>query len=463
MVNWLMPFAILPKTYTYFFYDIFSQVALLVFSGFILVKLYLKPIELDNILPKTTTLRMWGVFIVIQLGLMTYQSLIIGPTTRVYGLLHGLLMFIQMILVIWIVYTIQKILIQNYDEAFKFIKSVVITLTIYLVLIVIPQILYLFGLTQLENWINPIAHLLERHWEGQNFYQNGSYVTTAKRVSGLEPEAAYLALLIGIAFAPFLVMLIQEPIKAFKKHWVYWYVCALSLISMLVLLLAKTTTGFLIIAVIVLVYWVAAPKRQKVGLIIFGAIGLIVAIIAYYTISGVHNMLNMWIFEKGGTDNRLGGTIALIKTWLQHPLLGVGYGYEGQYIVDNLPAWSKSNFEYQEVYSTHAYPILNDLFGWLSRYGLIALITFLWLLLGLIKRSLVVLKSLKGRYDEHSSFYRVTIKAFYMTVIIIIIVSSVTPSNVISWPILLMLFFYWRVIHIAEEEMLNNEDIDCNA
>ena len=36
-------------------------------------------------------------------------------------------------------------------------------------------------------------------------------------------------------------------------------------------------------------------------------------------------------------------------------LFGVGYGYEGQYIVDNLPEWSKNNFEYMQVYHKQAY------------------------------------------------------------------------------------------------------------
>ena len=78
MVSWLMPFAILPKTYTFFFFDLFSQIAVVVFGLFILVKLYLQPARLEDVLPKTTTLRIWGVFIVAQLILMAYQSFAVG-------------------------------------------------------------------------------------------------------------------------------------------------------------------------------------------------------------------------------------------------------------------------------------------------------------------------------------------------------------------------------------------------
>lgn len=457
MVNWLMPFAILPKTYTFFFFDLFSQIAVVVFGLFILVKLYLQPTQLEDVLPKTSTLRIWGVFVVIQLILMTYESFVVGATTRVYGLLHGLLMFIQVILSVWMAYTIQKMLIRSYEDAIKFMKSVVITMAVYLSVIVFPQILYLFGFTSLTHWINPIAHLFERHWENRNFYDNGSYVTTSMRVNGFEPEAAYLALLVGIAFSPFLLMLIQEPLRAFKNRWIYWIAIILGAASLGVLLLAKTTTGFLLIGILALVYWLAAPKKQKISLFFLGIIAVIGVALTYITVPSVHNLLNTWIFQKGGTDNRLGGTIALIRTWLQHPLFGVGYGYEGQYIVDNLPAWSKNNFEYMQVYQHQAYPILNDTFGWLARYGLVFFLIFIWLLFGLVKRSLVVLKELSGKFDQRSMFYRVSIKAFYMTIITVAVVSSVTPSNVVSWPILLMLFFYWRVIHIAENDVFAKE------
>ena len=44
-----------------------------------------------------------------------------------------------------------------------------------------------------------------------------------------------------------------------------------------------------------------------------------------------------------------------------------------------------------------------------------------------------------------------------MTVVVVVVVSAVTPSNVMSWPILLMLFFYWRVVHIAENDVFAKE------
>ena len=65
-------------------------------------------------------------------------------------------MFIQVILSIWIAYTVQKMLIRSYADAVKFMKSVIITVAVYLGLIVLPQILYLFGMTSLSHWVNQL-------------------------------------------------------------------------------------------------------------------------------------------------------------------------------------------------------------------------------------------------------------------------------------------------------------------
>ncbi|KAA8431988.1 hypothetical protein FKV73_07420 [Weissella paramesenteroides] len=455
MMSWLMPFAMLPKTYTFFFFDSFAQIAIAVFGLYILGKLYVQPQLLSTVLPKTTTLRLWGVFVVVQLCLMAYQSVKIGNSQQTYGLLHSLVSFIQMILVIWVAYTVQKMAIQSFDDAKKFVKSVIWTIIGYSVIVLMPQILFLLGIGRFSRITNAIASLFERHWLDRDFYNNGSYVTTLFRLNGLEPEASFLALLLGLAFAPLLLMIIQEPIKSFKNHRKLYILSWLIVIFIaLVLLYAKTTTGFLIIFILALLYWLMAPRNQKLWLFGLGMIALVGSALAYVAIPSVNDLLNRWLFEKGGTDNRLGGTIGLIGAWLHHPLLGVGYGYEGPYIVDNLPQWSKNNYEYMAVYKNQSYPILNDVFGWLARYGLLFMATGAWLLFGLIKRAMTVLKSL-GQLNnpEHIVFYRIVIKAFFVTTAAILIVAAVTPANVTSWPILLMLFFYWRVIHLAEDEV----------
>ena len=459
MVSWLMPFALLPKTYTFFFFDAFAQIAVVVFALYILTKLYLQPRLLTTVLPKTTTLRIWGVFVVVQLALMAYQSFILGESTQTYGLLHGLVSFLQLVLVIWIAYTVQKMAIQTFDDAVKFIKAAGISLIVYLVVIVLPQIGFIFGVSGFSHLINPIAHLFERHWLNRNFYDNGSYVTTLWRVNGLEPEASFLALLLGLAFGPFLIMLAQEPLKRFKTHkWLFWLAWLIIFVIVGVLFMAKTTTGFLMIGLLALAYWVSAPRKQKIWLASAGVLVLIAVGVAYEAVPTINALLNQWLFQKSGTDNRLGGTIGLLGAWLHHPILGVGYGFEGHYIVQNLPDWSKNNAEYLEVYKNQAYPILNDVLGWLARFGLVFVLVGFWLLLGLMQRAFRTLKRLRHSASSHVMFYRITIKAFIVMVTLTIITAGITPANGTSWPMLLMFFFYWRVVHLAEDE-LDNEGI----
>lgn len=458
MVSWLMPIAVLPKTYTFFFFDSFAQIAVLIFSGFILLKAYMQPKILSTVLPETRTLKIWGVFITLQLILMTYQSYKLGDSPQIYGLLHGFISFIQMILVIWIAYTVQKMVIQKYEDAVKFFKSVIWTFVGYFILIILPQILFILGINGLSKFINLVAKLFERHWLDRDFYNFGSYVTTQFRLNGLEPEASFLALLIGISFAPIILMIIQEPLKTFKrKKYIYWMSIVLMLVIMCVLLLAKTTTGLLMIGLLALIYWVMASNKQKIWLTLLALFALLLLVVAYQNVTSIHNLLNNWLFNKSGTDNRLGGTIGLIGAWFNHPLFGVGYGYEGHYIVQNLPDWSKNNVEYMQVYKNQSYPILNDLFGWLARFGLVFVLCGAWLLAGLLKRAGHVLRQVSNKQDEHSIFYRITIKSFFVTVALIIIVAAITPVNATSWPTLLMLFFYWRVIHIAENDVFTEE------
>ncbi len=76
---------------------------------------------------------------------MAYQSFILGESTQTYGLLHGLVSFLQLVLVIWIAYTVQKMAIQTFDDAVKFIKAAGISLIVYLVVIVLPQIGFVLG------------------------------------------------------------------------------------------------------------------------------------------------------------------------------------------------------------------------------------------------------------------------------------------------------------------------------
>lgn len=456
MVSWLLPIALLPKTYTYYLFDSSAQLALPLFGLFILVKLYLQPTQLETVLPKKSTLRIWGAFIVVQLALMGWEYLKIGESLQVYGLIHGFVAFMTMLLVIWVAYTIQKMSLQSFEDAVKFAKSGLIALVVYLALIVLPQMLVMVGFHQLDFYVNGLAKVFERHWQDRDFYDNGSYVTTLHRLNGFEPEASFLALLLGMVFSPALIMLVQEPIKNFRsKKWLYWLGWGLIAFILVVMMLAKTTTGFLLIGLLGLIFLVSAPKTQKIWFGSAAVAFLVLVALAYQFVPPVTHQLNTWLFEKSGTDNRLGGTIGLLQAWLHHPILGVGFGFESHYINEFLPKWSKDNLEYIYVYKKTAYPILNDMLGWLTRFGLVFVLMAFWLLAGLLKRAALVLKRLGSGANFKTMFYRVTVKSFFVAVFLVIVVASITPANATGWPMMLMGFFYWRVIHMAEDDLNN--------
>ena len=63
------------------------------------------------------------------------------------------------------------------------------------------------------------------------------------------------------------------------------------------LLLAKTTTGFLLIGILALVYWLAAPKTKD-QFIFLGIIALLGVAVAYVAVPSIHSLLNTWIFQR---------------------------------------------------------------------------------------------------------------------------------------------------------------------
>lgn len=67
MVSWLLPFALLPKTFTSALFENFAQIAFPVFLIFLLVQLNFKPALVQDILPERRTLQIWGALIVCNL------------------------------------------------------------------------------------------------------------------------------------------------------------------------------------------------------------------------------------------------------------------------------------------------------------------------------------------------------------------------------------------------------------
>lgn len=256
-----------------------------------------------------------------------------------------------------------------------FIRSTLITLAVFEILVLIPQIIA--SMTPFfHEWVDFLATLFEKRWHGRNFYVNGSYATTMGRINGFEAEAGYLAGQIGLVFIPLLVAGISDrftffsPKKNDENHQRKLLI-GLFLVTLLVLFFAKTTTGFLVILLSLCALFWKSNRQERFFLLKLAGFAAALIIMAYLLVSPVRHLLNDYLFKKSGTDNRLGGTIALFITFIQHPFFGVGNGWTGPYLVENAPEWSKSNWEFIYVYATGGYPILSIWGGWLAQFGLL--------------------------------------------------------------------------------------------
>ena len=174
-------------------------------------------------------------------------------------------------------------------------------------------------------------------------------------------------------------------------------------------------------------------------------------LVLYISVPGYREIVSQWLLKKQGTDNRLGGTIGLWESFIHHPILGVGFGNEGIYIHQFLPDWSKHNSEYINVYSKVSYPILNDFLGWLARFGVVFVGLFIYFIIRLWLRTVTIYKEIFG--DTSAAVVtRIALRSFIMFVPLVGLFSLITQINASSWPMLLIIFFYWRVISITESQ-----------
>lgn len=462
MVNFLLPITFFSKNYTNSLAETTSMVAFPVFILIILLQLYRFPNRLSMIRPKKSAVYM-GIFVwVVQLFDMLRSYGQTGETQLTSGLLHTLIVFAGWTATVYVAWAVIQVTVVSERDEKVFIKAGLLALVFYLLLVVLPQVTVTVGLHRFEHYVDLIAKVFERHWrmhgKGYDFYASGSYVTTENRVNGFEPEAAFLANLLGVTYLPILIGLTTTK----QKFW-NWTKTRLGSVSVniifafvlfVILLLAKTTTGILTAVIAYLLWIVWAKGGQRYFLVAMAFTGVAVLALAYLKVPTIHNLLNQFLFAKGGTDNRLGGTIGLLLTFVTHPLVGVGYGFTSYYIIQNVPEATTHNFEFQQVYSQYGYPNLSDFLGWFAAFGLIIMVPAFFLLFRLVTRTYFVKYRLAylALSDEEKSWSRALIIAF-LTMIVLAAFSSIFVIQVFLWPYLLMFFFYRKHILRLEQEI----------
>lgn len=285
------------------------------------------------------------------------------------------LKFLIFFLCIFIHYIVVKLLIKNEKDILRFIKGNGFALVIMLI-ITYAQLLSLLFPGYFSWAANFIGQYLEDRIE-RDWYDSGSYVQTMHRINGLSSEAGFLATRLVIVFVPFVIASIKHRVNLFshkiKYNGVAFYLLLISI--GIVLFFAQTTTGILAVLLIFIFMWASLSRGRKI--VFLFTIALFGTVFYFISINNpfVMETLNSNLFNKGdsaSTQNRLGGTISLIKTWVSHLFIGVGWNYQVYYLFQNVPVWSTLNGEYHHIFvPLKYYPILSILFGWLAQFGLI--------------------------------------------------------------------------------------------
>ncbi|PGR00703.1 O-antigen ligase family protein [Priestia megaterium] len=335
-------------------------------------------------------------FIVISLGLQLIA--ILSSYGRIDNPIYnknpisGLIGFMVFLGFLFLHYIIVKILVSNNREIELFLKGAFWS-TIILLFVTYLQYLYLL----LPN--SPVSNLVAlfgKVFESRNnytpeWYVNGSYVQTVNRINGFFSEPGNLAGHLSIICLPFILAAIKNKFDIFKRNKKYsalkYYFLLFAIIGML--LLAKTSTGLVAIIVVLILFWITLPLMRKLT---FGFIILLLVVVFFYeyhTNPYVYSLVDEFVFGKSdssSTDNRLGGTLGLLYTFLHHPITGIGNGYYHYYLEKYIPAWSKFNSEYINFASIrHSFPIMSIILGWLAQYGILIVTFFIVYIIKLVK------------------------------------------------------------------------------
>lgn len=372
-----------------------------------------------------------------------------------------IVVFILYILCIYIHFIVVKFSLTTINDISKFLRGIGVTLFIIITVSTI-QLLYLTVSEGLAPLVSFIGNYFEYRWLGRDFYIEGSYVQTVKRVNGFSPEAGFFAAQLLIAFIPFIMSAIKNKVNIFfykrKYSALLYYTLLISII--IILFSAQTTTGMVAIGIIFFALILTLPFKQKVFFVFLFSIFLAIMYHLYQSNIFIQETLDNYIFDKEGTSNRSGGTIGLIKTWLQHPLIGIGNSYHNYYLMKNVPIESTLNSEFIEIYvAQNFYPILSLLFGWLAEFGGVILLIISIYLIKLLKdyKLYTYRYSVLSRFSKKSEFLMSLKDSCYYFVGFYFLMS------ILNWfwdaSILLIIFFFFVVVRQFLNRELQKVDI----
>ncbi|WP_421017316.1 hypothetical protein [Furfurilactobacillus cerevisiae] len=381
-----------------------------------------------------------------------------GNSPQDAGLAHGLIDLFALFITGILAYYATFFAVRSVSDIRKFECAVIVAFLAYSVIVLIPQIFA--SMSPLgHRWVDLLASVFERRWPGRDWYTKGSYATTMHRVNGFEAEAGYLAALIGCVFVPPVIAAIHNHYDYFsntfktKRRVPYFLVLGLMIV---VLFFAKTTTGFLVIALIFFLLFFNSDRSDKRKYYLAGICLVFLIALSYIFIPQIRGMLNTYLFQKGGTDNRLGGTLGLLLTFVHHPIIGVGNEWTGSYIMQYAPAATKTNYEFLTVYAKKAYPILSVWGGWLAQFGLVLVVPVIIYVYRKLKRALSLEKRLVNSTLKNRELFLTILDSFQIFLVMYFVLSIL----IFSWNeyyMLISFFFYTIALDIIDNELNKGE------
>lgn len=345
-------------------------------------------------------------------------------------------------------YIILKIMIQNKKDINSFLKGAYIATVIVLISTYL-QFLYLsFPSSFFRNVMSFFGNFFEeRNPYTEEWYAYGSYVQTIGRINGFYSESAMLAAHLSIICLPFILSSIKNKhniFSVYKKYNPFESYLLLFLI-LVMLFLAKTTTGILAILIVMFLFWIALPIKRKVWT---GFSILILCVVVFYLYNNTlyfRLILDQYVFDKTGSEsgeNRLGNTIALLTTILHNPVLGVGHHAVEYYLLQYTPTWTTDNYEFDNFVNVRRnIPILSIFFGWIAQYGILVFLFFTIYIVRLLK-SLSILVSKFSNSEDYKFYKTLTDSASFFFLIFL-------PLSFFNFgwnePSFLVMFFFFVV------------------
>lgn len=449
MASFLIPIGLFIKTINHSLPGLMQALPIYLFILYVLFKFIQRPKDVLTIPINGRVILVYALLLISQLIMIFYSYSVATRKGVTSGLTTGPLNVFLLLGNFLLIYVLMELSVSTQNDEVKLFKSVFVTFAFLFVLVLLPQIIATFS-SVLDSWVNFLGKSFEATHDGRiDFYAKGSYATTLHRVNGFEKEASFLASLLGIVFVPPILASIKNKYNVFnagkRETKLFWILLVIVFIT---LFFAKTSTGFVVIGITMIILFTIIPRdfRKQAYLIIL--FGILFMFILYKTSGYVSFVLNKYLLQKSGTDNRIGGTIALFRTFFHYPLFGVGAGYTSYYNFKFVPDWSTYNYEYQVIFAKSGYPDQSVLGSILASYGLMGLVPMVAYLYHKIKNAM----NLKSRYfsakDDSSLFLKTVIDSFYYYLIFLFILSIFT----FSWTdeiYLVMFMFYIHVINRA--------------